>query len=121
MIQAPASREIYRGSQTIVTGILAVTGFRVWMTLNQMACRLASHPGCSAQAMTHDMIAIEPRCLLMGEKPINTVRSSHVSELFASDSAWCDPRRTSRVRRSEERRVGKECVSTCRSRGSPEQ
>src|SRR3546814_6617148 len=78
MIQAPASREIYRGSQTIVTGILAVTGFRVWMTLNQMACRLASHPGCSAQAITHDMIAIEPRCLLMDEKPINTVRPSHV-------------------------------------------
>src|SRR3546814_20662562 len=98
MIQAPASREIYRGSQTIVTGILAVTGFRVWMTLNQMACRLASHPGCSAQAMTHDMIAIEPRCLLMDEKTINTVPSSHVSELFESHTAWCDPHRTPVVR-----------------------
>src|SRR3546814_14208220 len=28
--------------------------------------------------------------------------------------AWCDQMR------SEERRVGKECVSTCRSRGSPD-
>src|SRR3546814_13930004 len=29
------------------------------------------------------------------------------------------PRAYQRTRRSEERRVGKECVSTCRSRGSP--
>src|SRR3546814_3137013 len=29
------------------------------------------------------------------------------------------PRRTHRSSRSEERRVGKECVSTCRSRWSP--
>src|SRR3546814_3092555 len=31
---------------------------------------------------------------------------------------WCRRRRRS-TRRSEERRVGKECVSTCRSRWSP--
>src|SRR3546814_11684016 len=34
------------------------------------------------------------------------------------DSATC-ARRKSSVERSEERRVGKECVSTCRSRWSP--
>src|SRR3546814_12929552 len=31
----------------------------------------------------------------------------------------CQPCYSSADRRSEERRVGKECVSTCRSRGSP--
>src|SRR3546814_20170938 len=35
------------------------------------------------------------------------------------DSAHPAPRSTIRVLRPEERRVGKECVSTCRSRGSP--
>src|SRR3546814_2692694 len=34
---------------------------------------------------------------------------------------WCRPSpRVSPPRRSEERRVGKECVSTCRSRWSPD-
>src|SRR3546814_11047931 len=32
---------------------------------------------------------------------------------------WIDRLRERQVRRSEERRVGKECVSTCRSRWSP--
>src|SRR3546814_14471515 len=32
---------------------------------------------------------------------------------------WLDPAIGLKVRRSEERRVGKECVSTCRSRWSP--
>src|SRR3546814_11040235 len=36
------------------------------------------------------------------------------------DNAWRDENAASRAeRRSEERRVGKECVSTCRSRWSP--
>src|SRR3546814_12408794 len=49
--------------------------------------------------------------------------------LFAVLGGWINRRRTRRVRyallgeglriRSEERRVGKECVSTCRSRWSP--
>src|SRR3546814_14727901 len=34
---------------------------------------------------------------------------------FAQWTAWIDPA----LERSEERRVGKECVSTCRSRWSP--
>src|SRR3546814_12108797 len=34
-------------------------------------------------------------------------------------AAEADPVRVRTVRRSEERRVGKECVSTCRSRWSP--
>src|SRR3546814_8750571 len=34
-------------------------------------------------------------------------------------SGFCDRRRPGRRSRSEERRVGKECVSTCRSRWSP--
>src|SRR3546814_19363817 len=34
---------------------------------------------------------------------------------FGLDAVWINPA----PRRSEERRVGKECVRTCRSRGSP--
>src|SRR3546814_3508147 len=36
------------------------------------------------------------------------------------DSRGSGARRTTRIVRSEERRVGKECVSTCRSRWSPD-
>src|SRR3546814_4193578 len=35
------------------------------------------------------------------------------------DFSECSPLLPSRIPRSEERRVGKECVSTCRSRWSP--
>src|SRR3546814_18592136 len=34
--------------------------------------------------------------------------------------AWSLPRLVGVPKRSEERRVGKECVSTCRSRGAPD-
>src|SRR3546814_17935757 len=36
-----------------------------------------------------------------------------------SGGAWRQPLQSLQVARSEERRVGKECVSTCRSRWSP--
>src|SRR3546814_12434860 len=42
------------------------------------------------------------------------------NESFAELSAWPqEPAYQARWTRSEERRVGKECVSTCRSRWSP--
>src|SRR3546814_17456284 len=40
-------------------------------------------------------------------------------ELTASEEAGCLAGDSRKVGRSEERRVGKECVSTCRSRWSP--
>src|SRR3546814_12444770 len=48
--------------------------------------------------------------------------SANTRRAFRSDltlwGAWCRKRRVAAAR-SEERRVGTECVSTCRSRGSP--
>src|SRR3546814_11504895 len=46
----------------------------------------------------------------------------HISKLFTTPSTVKTTRRSkffNRFKRSEERRVGKECVSTCRSRWSP--
>src|SRR3546814_19300980 len=40
-----------------------------------------------------------------------------IADAVGADAAFADGRRP---RRSEERRVGKECVSTCRSRWSPD-
>src|SRR3546814_1050703 len=39
--------------------------------------------------------------------------------LDREDAAYAPPRWVDTIQRSEERRVGKECVSTCRSRWSP--
>src|SRR3546814_9823473 len=49
------------------------------------------------------------------------IYSSRASSSLGSSSTWrpIAPKCTILPRRSEERRVGKECVSTCRSRWSP--
>src|SRR3546814_12541480 len=43
-----------------------------------------------------------------------------VHELPLSPALWVDVARFREANRSEERRVGKECVSPCRSRGAPD-
>src|SRR3546814_20638836 len=48
----------------------------------------------------------------------NVLRAAGVADLVGEDLRL-DPARLGQVERSEERRVGKECVSTCRSRWSP--
>src|SRR3546814_4019993 len=59
-------------------------------------------------------VACGPRRRL-GHKPLS------VNGLFSAGrhTEVCEIRRISAIHRSEERRVGKECVSTCRSRWSP--
>src|SRR3546814_15598751 len=52
---------------------------------------------------------------LAGEGGI-ALGSQEFANLLAS---WCDKYPIISIERSEERRVGKECVSTCRSRWSP--
>src|SRR3546814_17720964 len=47
--------------------------------------------------------------------------SAAVNDLSGLDLSTFDPSSSTKVLRSEERRVGKECVSTCRSRWSPYQ
>src|SRR3546814_8674232 len=44
---------------------------------------------------------------------------SYSRENLENFSRWTGEKLLRRIRRSEERRVGKECVSTCRSRWSP--
>src|SRR3546814_1031615 len=65
----------------------------------------------SSDVCSSDLVAVTVSGL-MGER--------HEKELCADDRvaacAWC---RLVVAHRSEERRVGKECVSTCRSRWSP--
>src|SRR3546814_19042445 len=55
-------------------------------------------------------------------KIVNDQRGSSVSQYFTMESMRVDPQSLmseTTGTRSEERRVGKECVSTCRSRWSP--
>src|SRR3546814_14264748 len=52
---------------------------------------------------------------LIGEVDAETYRIRRPS--FYAELVWSS--RTQKAKRSEERRVGKECVSTCRSRWSP--
>src|SRR3546814_5001963 len=49
---------------------------------------------------------------IYGSRPVRVRRSVAMRH-------WCGASAGPRTRRSEERRVGKECVSTCRSRWSP--
>src|SRR3546814_15299192 len=59
------------------------------------------------------------RHLVHGGLSLSAVSLRH-SLLFATCGRHLTPERRSRhISRSEERRVGKECVSTCRSRWSP--
>src|SRR3546814_11161178 len=67
--------------------------------------------GVQLQAQGEPVIP-DPRCL----ESVRVFRSSDVH--LAADVAIKEAQHL-RVQRSEERRVGKECVSTCRSRWSP--
>src|SRR3546814_13079417 len=67
----------------------------------------------AAELGDHDRAAVERLSGVLGGGTLDypsTLGSGHVSELAHAQAA--------RIR-SEERRVGKECVSTCRSRWSP--
>src|SRR3546814_11043294 len=56
---------------------------------------------------------------LPGPPPAGTPSPGPSRPRRAAPPGRCGRRRRRAVRRSEERRVGKECVSTCRSRWSP--
>src|SRR3546814_18199572 len=57
--------------------------------------------------------------LFSARKSLNWTASERIADVFAAyvEEGWFG--KCSRRVRSEERRVGKECVSTCRSRWSP--
>src|SRR3546814_4950982 len=67
--------------------------------------------GCATIASQHDHTAVPP---LTQSPPSHPTAESCRSRIT---SKW--PFRAAISARSEERRVGKECVSTCRSRWSP--
>src|SRR3546814_20274766 len=74
-----------------------------------------------------------PKKMKVGDRPVFTTNGmqpiagfSHAKNLIDAEIAEIDPEMAHwtnhdlrRTMRSEERRVGKECVSTCRSRWSP--
>src|SRR3546814_12364790 len=69
---------------------------------------------------------IDLRRLLVDQHDAEAMAHQHVRDGLAEPAIADDDRRAARrvfgpgpVQRSEERRVGKECVSTCRSRWSP--
>src|SRR3546814_17487779 len=62
-----------------------------------------------------------PRMILCNEPvwPITPGRTIAVAPYPTPPSTALSPNRAFRIKRSDERRVGKACVSKCRSRGSP--
>src|SRR3546814_19248345 len=77
-------------------------------TLCQRAARLIAHTSAGLPAPVPEDL----------RKPAYTV-TARPTRISGIESHWPIERPVSRANRSEERRVGKECVSTCRSRWSP--
>src|SRR3546814_10984989 len=74
---------------------------------------------CSSDLSIHHQLLLQHRC---GQESWRESLGGHDAGVVGplAASAWKFHRHAGRVvRRSEERRVGKECVSTCRSRWSP--
>src|SRR3546814_18629237 len=89
---------------------------------------------CATDAVDATVAQIDaPRAVAMMTKPGDAVAAHHLRAMDADEAIGVHPRlqRLDRLvdqpasradvqpHRSEERRVGKECVSTCRSRWSP--
>src|SRR3546814_17342591 len=72
---------------------------------------LAGHVGVGAAARERDQAAGVVRAQAVGAVPDPVLAFGRVQRVEVEQGFP--------LRRSEERRVGKECVSTCRSRGSP--
>src|SRR3546814_12716359 len=92
----------------------------VWADRNQHVAVLARGlRGEDAEAAI-DLIAAAPKLL----KALKAMLAKHddrdgLSDLWPKEAALTRAAIAEAEGRSEERRVGKECVSTCRSRGSP--
>src|SRR3546814_16380192 len=87
------------------------------MTTIQQQVRTAEQHLAAVDPVMADVIAKHGPCGLAGKRrdPFHTLCSSIISQQLSSKAADTIQLRV----RSEERRVGKECVSTCRSRCSP--
>src|SRR3546814_15742371 len=81
-----------------------------WVAWNRTACLWCRHGPKMARGFHHALLRDQPVQTLVSAKRTQGLRRR------CSQSSWGLARA---VGRSEERRVGKECVSTCRSRWSP--
>src|SRR3546814_19867948 len=73
-------------------------------------------------ALSRDKVQVVSRAQGPGSERSDLARRGAESGIVGEKDAWQIsplPRQPTPARRSEERRVGKECVSTCRSRWSP--
>src|SRR3546814_10009499 len=81
------------------------------------------HAGTDAEIVQRAIGAFG--CKLRAAEPARREFRGAVGHIFAAEYAkaqhlgWCQFGLETGIERSEERRVGKECVSTCRSRWSP--
>src|SRR3546814_16757228 len=100
----------------------------MWITVDHdgMAIRVTSHPVLRALSKRFGGPLVSTSANIAGREPardIHQVRRYFRGELDAimpgALGGLAKPTTISDVARSEERRVGKECVSTCRSRWSP--
>ena len=82
--------------------------------------------GCGTGALTQTILAVAEPALVVGVDPsrgfLTTARTRAATAVVAGDARalpFGSGRFDAVVSRSEERRVGKECTMTCRSRWSP--
>src|SRR3546814_20265883 len=84
---------------------------------DELIRELADTMGLTVFLITHDLDTLYATCdrvAVLAEKKVIAVGT--IPELLATEHPWIQDYFTGR---SERRRVGKECVSTCRSRWSP--
>src|SRR3546814_18559511 len=86
-------------------------------TLMAMAPNIAHISAASSLLMGVLFPALLALVYFLGERLLSTSRQSYSA--WFSISVWAQMPMLLNAIRSEERRVGKECVSTCRSRWSP--
>src|SRR3546814_13114861 len=100
--------------------LVTVMAFPLWLISAHYRIKLDTSANMSIRRDWQRIAAQPP----FGRQPGSVLELSERNRLWrdlkvSSDPANADEREASSVVRSEERRVGKECVSTCRSRGSP--
>src|SRR3546814_20829478 len=134
-IQSPLSpRGIYRAFQAILSAaplssVARLSSFLQAEGIGSLGDILFSHRGQveldTSLEEGRSLFEQTIRRVVLGEGRIGLAPSllNNSNGVWRFSASVCPmiSRRASMLRRSEERRVGKECVSTCRARGSPYQ
>src|SRR3546814_15329751 len=101
---------------------VALSGFWDTAVAKRYVGELSTAVACVVDHHGSFNLFVEMTEVLPFSQDVATILGDAIAELRKRGLrkvAHISPRTLAQIQRSEERRVGKECVSTCRSRGSP--